>query len=44
MFIRLVCSAKEDAIVTGDDDLLTLASDSRIPIRAPAAFGKLSGL
>jgi putative PIN family toxin of toxin-antitoxin system len=41
MFIRLAYVAKADAIVTGDDDLLTLAPASRIPILKPAAFRDL---
>ena len=32
MFLRLAYAAKVDAIVTGDDDLLELAGESRIPI------------
>lgn len=42
MFIRLAYAAKADAIVTGDDDLLTLALESRIPILTPVAFRALS--
>jgi putative PIN family toxin of toxin-antitoxin system len=38
MFIRLAYAAKADAIITGDDDLLTLAPESRIPILTPVAF------
>ena len=38
MFIRLAYAAKADAIVTGDDDLLTLALESRIPILTPVVF------
>jgi putative PIN family toxin of toxin-antitoxin system len=38
MFIRLAYAAKADAIVTGDDDLLTLAPDANIPILTPALF------
>jgi len=41
MFIRLAYAAKADAIVTGDDGLLTLALESRIPILTPAAFRAL---
>jgi len=41
MFIRLAYAAKADAIVTGDDDLLTLAPESRIPILTPVAFRAL---
>ncbi len=32
MFLRLAYAAKVDAIVTGDNDLLALAGESRIPI------------
>lgn len=42
MFIRLAYVANADAIITGDDDLLTLALDSRIPILTPLAFRGLS--
>jgi putative PIN family toxin of toxin-antitoxin system len=38
MFIRLAYAAKADAIVTGDEDLLSLAPDSSIPILTPVAF------
>jgi putative PIN family toxin of toxin-antitoxin system len=38
MFIRLAYAAKADATITGDDDLLTLAPESRIPILTPVAF------
>jgi len=38
MFIRLAYAAKADAIITGDDDLLILAPESRIPILTPVAF------
>jgi putative PIN family toxin of toxin-antitoxin system len=38
IFIRLAHVAHADTIITGDDDLLTLAPDSRIPILSPAAF------
>lgn len=41
MFIRLAYAAKADAIVTGDDDLLSLALESRIPILSPVAFRAL---
>ena len=41
MFIRLAYAARADAIVTGDDDLLALAQESRIPILNPAAFREL---
>jgi uncharacterized protein len=36
MFLRLAYAAKVDAIVTGDDDLLALAGESRIPILSPS--------
>ena len=38
MFIRLAYAAKADAILTGDEDLLSLAPDSSIPILIPVAF------
>ncbi|MFH1043593.1 MAG: putative toxin-antitoxin system toxin component, PIN family [Pseudomonadota bacterium] len=41
MFIRLAYAAKADAIVTGDDDLLALALESRIQILTPVAFRAL---
>jgi len=41
MFIRLAYAAKADAIVTGDNDLLNLAPESRIPILSPVAFRAL---
>ena len=41
MFLRLAYAAKADAIVTGDDDLLTLAPESRIAILTPVAFRAL---
>ena len=41
MFLRLAYAAKADALVTGDDDLLSLAGESRIAILMPAAFAKL---
>ena len=41
MFIRLAYAAKADAIVTGDNDLLALAPESRIPILTPVAFRAL---
>ena len=41
MFIRLAFSGKADAIITGDNDLLALAPESRIPILTPAAFRAL---
>ena len=40
MFLRLAYAAKVDAIVTGDDDLLALAGESRIPI---LSLSKLAG-
>ncbi len=36
MFLRLAYAAKVDALVSGDDDLLALASESRIPILSPS--------
>jgi uncharacterized protein len=36
MFLRLAYAAKVDAIVTGDDDLLALAGESRISILSPS--------
>lgn len=36
MFLRLAYAAKVHAIVTGDDDLLALAGESRIPILSPS--------
>jgi len=41
IFIRLAYAANADAIVTGDDDLLALAPESRIPILSPAEFRAL---
>ena len=41
MFIRLAYAAKADAIVTGDEDLLSLAPDASIPILTPVAFREL---
>ncbi len=43
MFIRLAYAAKADAIVTGDEDLLSIAPDSSIPILTPVAFRKMMG-
>ena len=40
IFLRLAYAAKVDAIVTGDDDLLALAGESRIPI---LSLSKLAG-
>jgi uncharacterized protein len=42
MFLRLAYAAKVDAIVTGDDDLLALASESRIPILSPSELAARS--
>ena len=39
MFLRLAYAAKVDVIITGDEDLLALASESRIPIWS---LGRLS--
>ena len=36
MFLRLAYAAKVDAIVTGDNDLLAPAGESRIPILSPS--------
>ena len=36
MFLRFAFAAKVGAIVTGDDDLLALAGESRIPILSPS--------
>jgi uncharacterized protein len=36
IFLRLAYAAKVDAVVTGDDDLLALAGESRIPILSPS--------
>jgi uncharacterized protein len=36
IFLRLAYAAKVDAIVTGDDDLLALAGESRISILSPS--------
>ena len=41
MFVRLAYAAKVAALVTGDKNLLALASASRIPILTPAAFRDL---
>lgn len=40
MFLRLAYAAKADALVTGDDDLLSLAAQSRIPILTTAVFAQ----
>ena len=40
MFLRLAYAAKADALVTGDDDLLSLAKESRIPILTATAFAE----
>jgi len=40
-FIRLAYAAGADAIISEDDDLLTLALESRIPILSPVAFRAL---
>ena len=37
-FLQLAYAAKADALVTGDEDLLTLAGKSRIPILTPDAL------
>jgi uncharacterized protein len=35
MFLRLAYATKVDAIITGDDDLLALASESQVSILSP---------
>lgn len=40
VFLRLAYAARVDALVTGDDDLLAVAAESRIPILSPEAFRK----
>ena len=42
MFIRLAYAGKADALVTGDEDLLALAPESRVAILTPAAFRELA--
>jgi len=37
-FLQLAYAAKADALVTGDEDLLTLADKSRVPILTPDAL------
>ena len=37
-FLQLAYAAKADALVTGDEDLLTLAGKSRVPILTPDAL------
>jgi len=37
-FLQLAVAAKADALVTGDEDLLTLAGKSRVPILTPDAL------
>lgn len=37
-FLALAVSAKADALITGDKDLLALSDDFKIPILTPAAF------
>jgi len=36
--VQLAYAAKADALVTGDEDLLTLAGKSRVPILTPDAL------
>ena len=44
MFLELALAGRADALVTGDEDLLTLASTFPVPILTPRAFGeRLSG-
>ena len=38
MFLALACAAKADALVTGDADLLSIATRFRVPIVAPGAL------
>lgn len=44
VFLRLAYTARVEALVTGDTDLLAIADDSRIPILTPAAFKTKLGL
>ena len=37
-FLELALAGRADALVTGDADLLTLATDFSVPIVSPAAF------
>lgn len=37
-FLLLAYAAKADALVTGDNDLLALAGESRVPVLPPDAF------
>ncbi|WP_420614994.1 putative toxin-antitoxin system toxin component, PIN family [Candidatus Palauibacter sp.] len=39
MFLELALAGRADALVTGDRDLLTLASTFPVPILTPQAFG-----
>ena len=39
-FLELAASARAEALVTGDKDLLVLSDDFEIPILTPAAFKK----
>jgi putative PIN family toxin of toxin-antitoxin system len=39
-FIELAVSGRADALISGDEDLLSLGSFRRIPIIPPAAFGQ----
>ena len=44
MFLRLAYTAKVDALVTGDKDLLEIAAESKIPILEPAELAKMLGI
>ena len=44
IFLRLAYTARVEALVTGDTDLLAVADNSRIPILTPAAFKSKLGL
>ena len=43
MFLRLAYTAKVDALVTGDKDLLELAAESKIPILEPSKLNIMLG-
>ena len=40
MFLRLAFAAKVDVLVTGDNDLLSLAGESRIAILSPGELAE----
>ena len=44
MFLRLAYAAKVEALVTGDKDLLELATESKIPILEPAELANMLGI